>query len=476
MNTDEALAVVSGLVLDDGETWAAKATETQLADLRAWLADPAPYHFTTRARGYAKTQDAAAASIGLLVTAPGDWRGYVLASDRDQGRLALESIEGFARRTESLAGALDIQTSQVVAPSGARLVVLPADAPGTWGLRPDWAIADELSQWADTPAARKLWEALTTALPKRPGSRLAVITTAGSPRHWSHDVLEHARESDLWRVSETPGPPPWADQERLAEQRARLPEAVYRQLFENEWTEPVGDFLDPDAIDRAIRREGPNMHPTTAGYVAALDLGAVNDRTVFCIGHREEGRTILDLMETWQGSRSAPVNFAAVGEAVLDLCRRFKVDRLVLDPWQGLEMAGRLKAEGVKVREFHFSPQSKMRLASSLLHALNTDALDLYEANGLRDELVALRVTQTGTGMFAFDHAAGEHDDRAVALSMMLVELTDRASRPRIPEEVHEAIAEINRSLVSPSHWRTEPSGGGGNVVAPFSTRFLTDA
>ena len=78
--------------------------------------------------------------------------------------------------------------------------------------------------------------------------------------------------------------------------------------------------------------------------------------------------------------------------------------------------------------------------------------------------------------MFAFDHASGEHDDRAVALAMLLVELTDRASRPRIPDEVLEAVGRINRSLVSPSHWRTEPSGGGGNVVAPFSTRFLTDA
>jgi hypothetical protein len=42
--------------------------------------------------------------------------------------------------------------------------------------------------------------------------------------------LEHARSSDLWRVSETPGPAPWADAARLADQRASLPGAVFDQL------------------------------------------------------------------------------------------------------------------------------------------------------------------------------------------------------------------------------------------------------
>ena len=89
-------------------------------------------------------------------------------------------------------------------------------------------------------------------------------------------------------------------------------------------------------------------------------------------------------------------------------------------------MVGRLEAAGVNVSKFHFSPSSKMQLASTLLHSVNTGAVELYPAEGLRDELVALRVVQKDAGMFAFDHAPGEHDDRAVALSLMLREAIAR--------------------------------------------------
>jgi hypothetical protein len=263
---------------------------------------------------------------------------------------------------------------------------------------------------------------------KQPGARMVVITTAGNPRHLAHGILEHARRSGMWRVSETPGPPPWTERARLDEQRARLPAAVFEQLYENVWTEPEGDFLDPAVVDAAFLLPGPELRadPTHShGYVAGLDLGAVHDASVFALGHREDGRTHLDLMRVWQGRRGARVDFAEVGRFVLDLWHEFHFT-LNADPWQGEELIGRLREEGVEVSRFHFGPQSKMRLASTLLHALNTGSLALYPADGLRDELVALRVVQKDAGLFAFDHAPGEHDDRAVALALMLVEAIER--------------------------------------------------
>jgi hypothetical protein len=416
-----ALDLLAALRLDDGRTWAEAATDVQLRDAQAWLEGSEPYHYCVRSRGYSKTQDAAGALLAVLATAEDPVRCYALASDRDQARLVLDSVEGFARRTPALSGLLDVHRSLVrVERSGAELVVLAADAPGTWGLRPNWIVLDEIAQWAETESSRRLLDAALTAAPKE-NARVVVITTPGSPRGMGWQLREHARTSDLWRLSETPGPAPWIDPERLDEQRARLPPAVFRQLYGAEWLEASGDFLDASMLEAAFRLPGPTVHRDRRfTYQAALDLGHVNDRSVLAIVHREGNETRLDRMLVWRGRPGAPVSFDQVGRTVRDVHREYGF-RLIADPWQALEMVERLRKSGIRVDEFHFSAQSKMRLASSLLHALNTGSLGVYPAEGLREELLGLRLVQRGPGLFAFDHAPGEHDDMAVALSMALV-------------------------------------------------------
>jgi hypothetical protein len=60
------------------------------------------------------------------------------------------------------------------------------------------------------------------------------------------------------------------------------------------------------------------------------------------------------------------------------------------------------------------------------LHSLNSGGLKLYEAEGLKDELLGLRLRQSASGAWSFDHASGAHDDMAVALSLMLVGALER--------------------------------------------------
>jgi hypothetical protein len=214
----------------------------------------------------------------------------------------------------------------------------------------------------------------------------------------------------------------------LEEQRQRLPEAVYRQLFENEWTQAAGSFLDPAVIEAAFRLDGPALERELGGrfvYAAGLDLGTVNDRTVLSIGHRDGDRVVLDRMQSWQGSRKRPVNFAEVERFILDAHRRFSFS-LRLDPWQGLDLAQRLRGAGVYAEEFSFSQMSKQRLAATLLSTVNAGNLVLYDAEGLREELLALRLVQSSSGAWGFDHQRGGHDDRVVALALMTVALLER--------------------------------------------------
>lgn len=422
--------VLTSLTLESGATWGDTATGVQLTDARAILDGPQPFHYITRARGYSKSTDLAAIFLALMLTeAPPGARLFWLASDEGQGSLALDSIAGFRSRSALLADSIEVQSRRVLVPdSGVSLTVLPADGPGAWGLRP-WAVAvDERAQWAETPAAERLWEAVSTAAAKVPGCRMAIITTAGDPQHPAARILGHARQSPTWRVSETAGPPPWIDATLLAEQRARLPEPVYARLFLNQWTAGTGAFLSAEAVEAAFTLDGPCIRPEPhRSYRAALDLGHVNDRSVLAIGHEEGGGVVLDYMRTWSGSPRNPVSFAEVEEAIIAAHGRFRFT-LRADPWQALHVLERLETRGIRAEPFSFTSASKQRLASTLLQLANDRALHLYPAEGLREELLDLRLKTGAAGTWTFDHKGGGHDDRCIALALMAVgALEDRS-------------------------------------------------
>lgn len=418
----KALDLLLGFPLEDGRSWGDAAADFQLADARSILEGSKPYTYTVRSRGSSKTTDLAAIAVALALTAPERSRFYWAAADVDQAALALDVVGGFCARSEPLADALELQARRVVVrATGTTLEALPADASSAFGLKPAGVFVDELAAWPDTPNARKFLDALTTAVLKVAGARLAVLTAAGSPSHYAYRLLEHARTDALWRALERTGPAPWTPADRLEEQRRRLPPSVYAQLFEATWTEVEGSFLDESVVDAAFTLAGPSLRREDGrSYVAALDLGHVNDRSVLSVGHLEGERVALDVMTVWAGSRARPVSFSEVEEHILAAHERYRFE-LSLDVWQALHVAERLRARGVRTNEISFSAAYKQRLASTLLQALNDGALDLYPAEGLREELLALRLKQGTAGTWTFDHASGGHDDRAVALAMMAV-------------------------------------------------------
>ena len=416
--------VLAQLVIEDGRRWVDAAWPWQLADAFAVLEGEQPYQFLTRSRGSSKTTDLAAVALALMLSAAPGSRWYWLAADADQGALAVDSIAGFAARTPWLAERLTIQSRRVVAhATGAQLDVLPADAPGAWGLRPDGVFVDELAQWSDTPAPRRLWEAVSTAVAKLPTARLVVLTTAGDPAHFAAKVLEHARVSPLWRVSERPGPAPWMAEDRLAEQRARVTPSLYARLFENVWTTAEDRLTSADALAACVTLDGPLAYDPAHSYVVALDLGLKRDATAATVCHREGERVVLDRIATWQGSRLKPVRLAEVEEWVEQAARSFGGAQIVLDPWQTVGLAQRLRERGVGVEEFAFTAQSVGRLAATLFNLLRDQALALPNDVELLDELANVRIRETSPGVFRLDHDPGRHDDRAIALALAATHL-----------------------------------------------------
>jgi len=305
-----------------------------------------------------------------------------------------------------------------------------ADAASAYGHLPFLVIADELAQWPTTRAARALWEALVSGLPKRPDSRLAVLTTAGDPAHWSAKVLDAARTSERWRVSEVRGPLPWAAPDDLAEQARLLPASAYARLHLNRWIAAEDRLTSAEDLAACVTLDGPQPHDPRHRYVIGLDLGLKNDRTVLAVCHAEHTSgpplVALDRLHVLAGTRERPVSLADV-EAVAHEAATSYGAPIRLDPWQAVGLAQRLRARGVSVTEWTFSPVSVGRLAMTLHLLLREHRLALPDDPGLLDELAAVRLRETRPGVYRLDHDAGQHDDRAVALGLAALALTERA-------------------------------------------------
>jgi len=419
--------ILAQLTLEDGSHWLDRATDWQLADAMAALDGEVPFGFTTRPRGGSKTTDCAGVAIAWLLSAAPRSRFYGAAADRDQARLLLDGLAGFAQRTPSIGSQLKIEASRVTCTdTGSTFEAMAADAASSWGIKPAGVVIDELGWWPDVPQSRELLDSLLSSAAKVKGCRVAVITSPSSPSHFSFKLKEHADEDPLWRLSEQVGPPPWLDEARVEEQKRRLSEPMYQRLFEGRWVEAEGQLADAAAIAAAVDHDGPNEPKAGKSYAIGLDLGLKRDRSVATVCHREGDRIILDRIGVWKGTRAMPVQLDEVEGWLQEAARTYNKAKIVADPWQSVGLLQRLKAKGIRCEEYPFTAQSVGRLASTLFGLLRDRRLSLIDDDELIDELRNVRLIERGPGQFRLDHAAGQHDDRAVSLALAAQHLSQK--------------------------------------------------
>lgn len=440
-----ALTLLAGMVLEDGRRWGEIAAEFQWDDARA-IVDPAPgdpaLHFLTRPRGASKTTDLAGIAAALLVEeVPAGGRAYAVASDRDQARLVVDALAGLVARTPGLAAAVMVDRYTATTPTGARLEVISADEASSYGLRGYLFVVDELTVWPQ--ANRGVWVSVLSAVPKVAGCRLVVLSSAGDPAHWSHAVRERARVSKAWRLHEVPGPVPWVSAEALEEQRALLTDSQFARLHMNVWTASEDRLVSIEGLAAAVSRRAPSPCQPGMTYRIGADLGLRHDRTAIAVCHAEavpgtrSRRVVLDRMIVFAGSKSEEVHLAEVEAAMVEAWRHYGRPRVRLDPWQAIGLAQRLRAQGVAVEEWSYSPQRYGAVASTLYALLRDGLLDLYDDAELIEELANVRLKETLPGLVRVEHDPGRHDDRVVALGFAATALVERATgagRVLVPE------------------------------------------
>ena len=134
------------------------------------------------ARGNGKSPLAAGLAIRELVEASDEPDVILAAASRDQARVVFEYARGFVE-SGPLGDVLQVGRHEIRNPAnGGALRTVSADGFVAHGLNPSAVIIDELHAWT-TAKQHELFDALDTAVHKRPGAFWLVITTAG------HDKL-----------------------------------------------------------------------------------------------------------------------------------------------------------------------------------------------------------------------------------------------------------------------------------------------
>jgi phage terminase large subunit-like protein len=130
------------------------------------------------ARGNRKSPLAAGLALRELISAQDEPDVVLAAAARDQARVVFEYARGFAE-SGPLADVLQVGRHEIRNPrNGGVLRTVSADGFVAHGLNPSACVIDELHAW-NTGKQLELFDALDTAVHKRPAAFWLVITTAG---------------------------------------------------------------------------------------------------------------------------------------------------------------------------------------------------------------------------------------------------------------------------------------------------------
>lgn len=290
-------------------------------------------------------------------------------------------------------------------------------------------MCDELANWPDTEKHREFFDNLWAGLPKAPDSRGVIITTAGSPGHFSHKTFEAAQRDKLWRVSDVHGPPPWTDHAEVESERKRQMPSKFARFWQNEWTSADDAIAEPADVEAACTLKGPLAPEEGRRYLCTLDLGHKHDRTVAVIVHpQREGegtRIIVDRMQVWTPRFGSPVSLEEVRQWLVEFCRLYRAP-LLYDPSQAYLMVEQLRRAGLMCREFVFGTASVGLLATAIMQALRGRLLTLPDDEELKSEILNVRLRETSVNVIRIDHKSGRHDDRVIAVAMAVHDLTSK--------------------------------------------------
>ena len=192
-----------------------------------------------------------------------------------------------------------------------------------------------------------------------------------------------------------------------------------------EFRSDIEQFIDLDLIAEATRRGRAALpHVPGATYQGFVDAaGGGKDEFTLAIGHKHEGRIIVDLVT---GRRGNP---AAITAGYAETLKSYRIKTVRGDRYAGEWVSTEFKRHGIS---YEPAGRSRSELYLDFLPALSAGTVELPPCDKLSKQLVGLERRTSRTGRDIIDHAPGANDDRANACAGLVALAIRKTVVPRI--------------------------------------------
>jgi phage terminase large subunit-like protein len=181
---------------------------------------------------------------------------------------------------------------------------------------------------------------------------------------------------------------PWQDEAWLAEMRRSLRPNQYLRMIENKFAAAGEDsFIDMAKWDACV---DPNAMPVFEDRQltvdVGVDVGVRHDSTaITVVTPLPDGRIRLLAHRIFQPTPNKPLDFEDTVEAhLIYLCSRFRVRRILADPYQMQATAQRLQKRGLPIREFPQTAANLTAASQNLYERIQAGSLILYPDAAMR--------------------------------------------------------------------------------------------
>lgn len=370
---------------------------------RALYLHPARFHVVACGRRWGKTQ------FGKLITAEALFKHKIdVWWVSPTYKMSSAIWRDFRRSIGQYASWVSAAERVLEFGDGQTLTIWTGDAADTMrGGAPGLVIIDEAAMIRDA----EMWPAvIRPALTDRQGKALFLSTPRG--HNWFWELFNRGNDS-LFPDYKSWNFPSWFNpmlpKGEFEEARLSLPDRLYRQEYGAEFIPDAGGVFRGVELVSVLDEQ-----PAASGsvYVMGVDWGKTNDFTVCTVVDRTK-REQVDI------DRFNQIGWSLQRGRLKTMYDKWKPQTI----WAESNSIGdvnieALQAEGLPVRPFQTTPQTKPGLIEGLALAIERGEIRLLNDRVQIAELQSYEMERLPSGNFRYNAPDGGHDDTVIALAL----------------------------------------------------------
>jgi phage terminase large subunit-like protein len=383
-----------------------------------------------------KTTLAAIVMLAMILLFGGRFaEGYCVANDLEQAQSRVFAIVKRIIEASPLLRAIAKLTSdKVTFPAlNASIIAIASDAASAAGANPVITTFDEL--WGYTSErSRRLWDEMITSPARRISCRLTVSYAGFSGESvLLEDIYKRGmalpevgpslRAGDgmlfAWHTEPIA---PWQTEAWLSEMRRSLRPSAFARMIMNQFVTSESTFIDMGSWDACVQSALTPVHQDRQLHVwVGVDASVKRDSTaiVACTYTKKTNCVRLVTHKVFTPTPGDPINFEqTVEQTLLDWSKRFRIRKILYDPFQLVAVAQRLAKAHIQIEEYPQTIPNLTATTSNLFDLIQARSIALYPDAGMRLAVSRAIVTESSRGWKIDKTKQSHHIDVIVALSM----------------------------------------------------------